>query len=722
MTCLIKYNSKEKKKMKDYYSLEVKKVLKEAENEMFELHHPYVGSEHMLLGILKTCEDISEILKDFDLTYDNFRRELINVVGASRKKSELALYTPLLKRIISNAEEEAIDLRNETIKPEHLLISMLEEGEGIGIRILINMDINLEGIYTAIVQSINPNKKSKNTLLLEIGKLIAPSLDEHVYKREEELDRLIEILLRKNKNNPLLLGEAGVGKTAIVEELARRIATEQVPDSLIGCKIVEMDTGSLISGTRYRGEFEDRLNKIIKETIKDKKIILFIDEIHTLVNCGGAEGAVDAANILKPYLARGDLKVIGATTTTEYKATIYKDKALDRRFQIINVEEPSLEDTEYILKNVRANYEKHHNVIITDENIEDIIKYADKYIFNRFNPDKSLDILDSVCAHVQMTHPSKNESLSKLRKKKKEFLLNKKYKDVLETELEIKNLMESSQKIQITSKDILKIVEYRANMPVLDSFNETLLNLSSTLKNHIFGQEEAIDETCEALKEKYLLDNSKPLSILICGPKGCGKTLLAKDVANHLFGPKQFLRLDMSELSGDGAINKLLGTAQGYVGYEDEPLLSKIKDYPYSIILLDEIEKASPKVQKLFSEIIENGSIRNSKGETLHFENTTILMTSNKDIPQNIGFSKETNTKNEIFANEFQDKIQKIVYLKNIDIDTAKNFIKRESSNLHLTKSDIEGIIETANIEKNGLRGVQKELNKYKIANLLIKV
>ncbi len=708
--------------MKNNFSLEVKKVLKEAENEMFELNHPYVGSEHMLLGILKTSDTLKELLKTYDLTYEIFRRELINVVGTSRKKSELALYTPLLKRIISDAIDEAKENEEKQVRPEHLLIGMLEEGEGIGIRILLNMDINLEGIYSDLVKNNNQTKKNKNSLLYEIGKPITAKNDEHIYKREEELNNLIEILLRKNKNNPLLLGEAGVGKTAIVEEFARMIENGQVPDQLIGYKIVEMDTGSLISGTRYRGEFEDRLNKIIKETIEDKNIILFIDEIHTLVNCGGAEGAVDAANILKPYLARGELKVIGATTLKEYKATIYKDKALDRRFQIINVEEPSLKDTEYILKNVRVNYEKHHNVSISDENIKDIVKYADKYIFNRFNPDKSLDILDSVCAHVQMNRPSKTNCLTELYKKKEKFLSNKKYKEALETELEIKDLEENSNRIQITSKDILKIVEYRANMPVLDTFNDNITKLSSVLKKNIYGQDEAIKEVCTSLKEKYLIDNSKPLSILLCGPKGCGKTILAKEIATHLFGTKHFLRLDMSELSGDGAMNKLLGTAQGYVGYDDEALLSRIKDYPYSIILLDEIEKSSKKVQKIFAEILENGNIRNSKGETLHFENATIIMTSNVEVSASIGFSNEIKLESNFLLREFQDRIEKTVKLAKIEIDSARKYIKRESMNLKLTKTEIDQIINDAKIDTEGLRGVQKALNKYKINKLLTKV
>jgi len=708
--------------MKNNFSLEVKKILKEAEQEMFNLNHPYVGSEHMLLGILKISNLLKTVLETYNLTYEGFKKELISVVGTARKKSELALYTPLLKRIITDAIDEATETNGGVVEPVHLLLGMLEEGEGIGMRILYNMDVNVDGIYNDIIKLSNKKKQEKTSILCDIGKPINACKNEHIYKREKELDNLIEVLLRKNKNNPLLLGEAGVGKTAIVEEFARRIEEGLVPDRLAGMRIIEVETGSLISGTRYRGEFEDRLNKIIKEAITEKDIILFIDEIHTLVNCGGAEGAVDAANILKPYLARGELKVIGATTSREYKQSIYKDKALDRRFQAINIEEPSLKDTEFILKNIKSNYENHHNVIISDENIKDIIKYADKYIFNRYNPDKSIDILDSVCAHVQLSRPNKNNTLGELNKKKEKFLLNKKYKEALETEIKIKDLKENTSRIQITKEDILKVVEYRANIPVLDNFNEKINKLPDIIKSHIYGQDRQIDEVCNTLKEKYLIDNSSPLSILLLGPSGCGKTFLAKEIANNLFGTKELLRLDMSELSGEGAINKLLGSPQGYVGYEDECLLSKIKDYPYSMILLDEIEKASKKVQKLFLEILENGHIRNAKGENIHFENTTIIMTSNIEVKKGVGFTNINDITSEFLDKNLQEKITKTITLSKIDVTSAKKYIKRETEKLKLTKEAINEILSKANLEEHGLRGVQKELNKYKISKLLTKV
>ncbi len=707
--------------MKDNFNLEVKKILKEAENEMYDLNHPYVGSEHMLLGILKISESLKELLENYDLTYENFKEELIEIVGTSHKKSEIALYTPLLKRIISDAIEEAKENNGGLVKPEHLLIGMLEEGEGVGIRILINMDINIESIYNDLVKNTN-NPKTKNSILYEIGKPINPSMDEHIYKRDKELDDLIEILLRKNKNNPLLLGEAGVGKTAIVEELARRIVEGNVPDKLLNSKIIEIDTGSLISGTRYRGEFEDRLNKIIKATIKEQNVILFIDEIHTLVNCGGAEGAVDAANILKPYLARGSLKVIGATTLREYKMTIYKDKALERRFQIINIEEPSLEDTEFILKKIKSNYEKHHEVQITDENIKTILKYTEKYIHNRFNPDKSIDILDSVCAHVQLTRPNQKNLLTKLNEQKNEFLQEKKYGEALKIELKIKDIEKNKNKLPITDKDILKVVELRANMPIMDIFQEKIISLPGTLKKKIIGQDRAIDSICEALKEKYAFEISSPLTVLLEGSSGVGKTFLSNEIAENLFGKNHYLRLDMNELSSEGITNKLLGTTQGYIGYEDECLFNTIKDHPYSLILLDNFDKSSIKVQNIFKEILENGVIRNGKGELIHFENTTIIMTTKTEEQNNIGFKngdKDTSLKRD---NLLKNYINKTIKMSPIDKKAAEKYIKASVKDTTFSKKEIDEIIKNAKIELEGIRGIQKEINKYKITKLLTKV
>lgn len=705
--------------MKNNYDMELKKILKNAENEMFELHHPYVGSEHLMLAILKSKTNSRYVLNKYGLDYDTFRNNLINIVGMAKKKSEIALYTPLLKRIISEAENDASESGN-IVKTENILLSMLEEGEGICIRILINMDIDLESLYSELKNNVISLNKNKDLLVYDIGKLMKPT-NEIIYKRDNEIKTLIEILLRKNKNNPLLIGEAGVGKTAIVEELVRRIENGLVPEFLENYKVIELDTGSLISGTRYRGDFEDRLNKIIKEIIEEKNIILFIDEIHTLVNCGGAEGAIDAANILKPYLARGDIKVIGATTLKEYRETIEKDKALDRRFQIINVDEPSIKDTEYILMHIKENYEKHHNVIITEENIKDIVNLSNKYIFNKYNPDKSLDILDSVCAHVQLSRPKNKDTINNLFKKKENMLKEKKYKEALETEIKIKDIKSNKEKIKITKEDILKVVEYRANMPLQDDLKDRINNLNTTLKENIIGQSKQIDELSNLIKQKYLCNTLKPLEILITGPSGVGKTYTGEVLANTLFGPNHFIRLDMSEFKTSESISKLIGTTQGYIGYDDDAILDKIKDYPYSVVLLDEIEIAHSSIIKLFTHIFDEGYTTNGKGETIHFENVTFILTSNKVSTSNIGFTNKKSSKPNI-SNELTKYISKTIEYDRITKEDAKKYIKRECHNIKLTNSEINKIIKNANIEEFGIRGLQKELNKLKIGKLLTKV
>lgn len=699
--------------MKSDFEPEVRDLLKQSEKEMLNLNHPYVGSEHFLLAVLKSDYKIKNILNSYNLTYEEFKTSLIKAVGKSYKKSEITLYTPLLKRIISSSLDDARENKTK-VKTEYLILEMLEEGEGVAIRILLNMGIDLEGLYTRL----SAKTKSRNDMyIFNIGKRL-DNTHVHIFKREKEINEVIEVLLRKNKNNPLLVGEAGVGKTSIAEAVATLIHDNKVPEELSDYEIVELDTGSLISGTRYRGDFEERLNKIIKEVISAGNIILFIDEIHTLVNCGGAEGAVDAANILKPYLAKGDIKIIGATTYKEYKNTIFKDKALDRRFEIIKVEEPSLKDTEYILQNIKENYEKHHNVIISEKNIKDIIKYSDKYIFNKYNPDKSIDILDLVCAHVRFERPNNKNILTELEKKKEKLLCKEKYNDVIELELKIKDLKENTNKIEITKEDILKVIKYKTNIPVLDNFNKKLNSLPKTLNKHIIGQEKAIEEVVNLLKAKYLVDNSKVLSIMLVGPTGVGKTLIAKKLSSSLFGDKNFIMLPMSEYSEDYTTAKLVGS-DNTLYKNDDCIFAKVRDYPYSILLLDEIEKASKKVKELFSKIIDNGYIELYNKEIVHFENVTIILTSSIKEKKKVGFKNGTlSYKDDVLY----DKVTKIIKLKNISKKDGIKYIKRESANLNITRKEINDIIDKSNIDMKGFKGITKELNNYKINKLLSKV
>ena len=702
--------------MKENFDAETRKVLKRAEKEMFDLNHPYVGSEHMILAILYRNNAMAKFFYKFGITYKNFKDNLIKIVGVSRKKSELVLYTPLLKRVISNAKSDAIE-ENSKVFVSNLIIALLEEGEGIAIRILLNMNVDLNEMYN----ELKDNKITSGSYLKEFAKNLNNNNEFPLSGRDTEINSIIEILLRKNKNNPLLIGEAGVGKTAIVYELARRIKEKKVPEELYDYKILEIDTGSLIAGTRYRGDFEERLNKIINEVRKSNYIILFIDEIHTLMNCGGSDGAIDAANILKPYLAKNDIKIIGATTIGEYKNSIFKDKAMDRRFQIINIVEPSCKETMNILNNIKSNYEKHHNVIITDENIKDIVKLSDKYIYNRYNPDKSIDILDMVCAHVKSLRPNKKNILYNLNNNKEKILLKSKYKNIIEKELNIKNSIRNCKAIPITKDDILKVIEHKINMPILDNFNKKLNCLESKIKKNILGQDEAISKVVHSLKEKYLIDNTKPLSILLTGSKGVGKTYFAKVLASLLFGEDNFIRIDLNEYNNEYSFEKLIGN-NDFHNISKNGILSKVKEHPYSIILLDEIEKANYKVQQFLFKILKDGYYINCNDETIHLENVTFILTSNLKSKVKVGFEKNKNVEYDLIDNELINAVDNVIFLNKIDFKSAKSFIEREKANIIISKEDINKIIIDSNYEVNGIRGIQKELNKYKINKILSKV
>ena len=511
--------------MYNNYSLEVKKIFKDAEKTAIDLNHPYIGTEHLLLSLIKNNDKIKKTLLKYDLTYDNFLDELLLVVGTSESKKCTGIYTPLLKRVIKTADEIS---KNKVIEPVHLLEAILEEGEGIAIRIIISMGTDIDKLYDEIKKK---NKKENNKLeLYNIGKNMQEiGSDDILIGREKELNLIIETLLRKNKNNPLLIGPAGVGKSAIIEELARRIKNGDVPSKLKDKKIVSLEMSSLVAGTKYRGEFEEKLNKVIKEIEENPEIILFIDEIHTMANAGGAEGAINASDILKPYLARGKVKIIGATTTNEYNKFIAKDKALSRRFEIIKINEPTIKETENILSKIRPSFEKHYNIKITKENIRDIVLLTDKYILDRFNPDKSIDLLDSVCA-MKEVESTKEKDISKLKDKllnivkKKENMVKKnnfeealKYRS-MEIDLTKKIDNEENTPNKITEKDIKEEIERKSNISFLQDNYE---DLKKYLFKNIIGQNAAIEEIINTLRLK---EEDLPVSILLTGSTGTGKT------------------------------------------------------------------------------------------------------------------------------------------------------------------------------------------------------
>lgn len=696
--------------MFDKYSLEISKIFKCAEEEMLSLHHPYVGSEHLLLSLLKNSTTISNIAKKYDLTYESFRKELVLVVGSSSKKSTYILYTPLLKRIINLSLEEASE-KKEELNALHLFKALLEEGEGIAIRLLYGMDINLEKLYDELKD--NTKKNNKKLEILNIGKDLMDStdMDEQVIGRDKEISLIIETLIRKNKNNPLLVGDAGVGKTAIVEELVRRIKRKEVPALIQNKKIISLEMGSLVAGTKYRGEFEEKLNKVIKELENNPDIILFIDEIHTIVNAGGAEGAINASDILKPYLARGKIKIIGATTTNEYNRFILKDKALTRRFELIRVLEPKIPETINILNKVKKSFEKHYNIKISKDNIKDIVELSNKYILDRNNPDKSLDILDSVCAMKEVDSYTINK-IADLRKEKENIIKEKEtmvkendFKKALyfhnkELEIEDKINKINNKSGRITKTDIMNLLLKKYNIPKLD-FN----NLDKYLNKNIIGQEEAIAKIVSLIKSH---NSGKPLSLLITGSTGVGKTQTIKLISKYLSIP--LLKLDMSEYNSDISITRLIGSPSGYIGYDDGSLFDKIKMEPFTCILVDEIEKASPKVLNLFLQILDEGIITNAKGEPINFKNTFIFATSNIKGTKKIGFMETKINYNQDFSKELLARFSDIIEYKDITIDDINTYLKMHNIN------DIN--IDNFDYRHQGFRGLDKYIEDIKKAKV----
>lgn len=700
------------------FGFAISSLLENAEKEREVLKHPYVGSEHLLLAILKGNTELTKKLKNLGLTYHGFKKELIEVVGSATKFQELILYTPLLKRILELAMVDAEENNNGIVTERHLLLAMLEEGEGIAIRIMMSMDIDLDELYDDLKTKKGKNKARSNLEIYKIGIVLNDiiNMDEKIIGRETELEHMIETLLRKKKNNPLLIGRAGVGKTALVEELVRRIKIGTVPEDLQEKEIIMLEMGSLVAGTKYRGEFEERLTKLIKEVIDNKNIILFIDEIHSMVNAGGAEGAINASDILKPYLARGELKCIGATTTEEYYKFIERDKALERRFEQILLEEPDLEKTKNILESVKTEYENHHHVKITDENIEDIVSLADEYIFNKTNPDKSLELLDSICANKKAnvnntTSRNNSKELIKLSKSKEKKIQEGDFKTALEikkAEEKIKNEKSKNYELTITKKDILKVIEMKTGIPATENKLDIINKIEKELKRKILGQNEAIKKIIETMKGKRY-DSKIPTSIFLSGPTGVGKTETVK-VISKIYGSKDtLLRLDMSEYTLDTSIHKLIGTPGGYVGHGEPYIFQKLKENPYRIILVDELEKCSPKVWNLFLQILDEGFITDSCGEKIRFDKTLIFMTSNLENKEKVGFNKTANDNlEENLSKELLGRFDAIIPYQKITEKTAREYIKKEAKQ----KVDIQKILQESEYEKYGLRNIKHILRR----------
>ena len=748
------------------FSEEAQKVLINAKKEMQELKHPYVGSEHLFLSLLKINKEFSNRFKDLGITYSKFKNKLIEMVGIGSSENNWFLYTPLLKNIIEAALLISKESTNSEVTSSHLIYALFEEGEGVAIRVLNSFDINIDDIehdYSKILTT-KRKKQSKKLIVEEFGvdltkKALNNELDP-VIGRDKEIKRMMEILCRRSKNNPLLIGEAGVGKTALVEELARMIVSKQVPNKLKNKRIISLSLAALVSGTKYRGEFEERIIKMLKEVEEADDIFLFIDEIHTIMGAGGAEGAIDAANIFKPALSRGKIRLIGATTINEYKQTIEKDKAMERRFQTVFINEPDNLETYKILKEISPIYEEYHNVKISDELIRKIIELSNRYLYDRCQPDKSIDILDEVCSKVALNNNKVfnkldlyNEQLIEVRESKNKYLLKQDYTNAAKLKnkekelttkinnLELKKTKKNKKIIKLS--DVELVVSNKSKIPIYEINgvdNKYINTMEKNLKKEIVGQDAAISELINITKRFKLgyKEDTKPISLLFVGPTGVGKTKLATIYSSCMFGKNKIIRIDGSEYKDATSINKILGSAPGYVGYDDNNnKLEEVRSNPYSLILFDEIEKAHPTVLNLFLQILDDGKITDNKGNIIHFNNCVIIMTSNLGFnKEDLGFMKNNSSADlkDFLSIELLNRINKVIYFNKLNKVDIRNIINSRISNIkakfkdknikiHIDNIIIDDMIIKSEYETFGARRIDKLLDEvidnYVIDNIL---
>lgn len=695
------------------YTEELKTIFKISEQEALNNNDELVTSKHILLAIFKTENSIIDTLLNYDLSYEIIKEKI------SKGSSEID-YVLYSKEILKAVEECLLteDTLRQDITLTSLLTALLNDETSDIYKTLKLLNINIKELKNDInnLNNINNNLMIKQiaTNLNEEAKL--SNLDP-VIGRDKEIENIIEILARKNKNNPLLIGEAGVGKTAIVEELARRIAKKEVPNFLYGTTIYNLNIGSLIAGTKYRGEFEEKLTKIIKELEISPKVIVFIDEVHTIVGAGGAEGAIDASNILKPALARGKIKIIGATTTLEYKKTIEKDKALDRRFQKAYIKEPTIEETTNIINKIKKNYEEYHSVYIPKDILKITINLTDKYLKDRQNPDKTIDILDEMCAKASLSKKNNTKekiinSIAKLKNKKNKYLLNGNIKEalkiknkILNEEQKLKTIKTSEKRKVITKENLKKVLENKVLCPIYELTSKEWINkLENELNLEIIDQNAQIRDILNKVTMCLYNANPKPETITIKGSTGTGKTTLVNTLAKKL--KLNLITLDMKEFNSPLQINKIIGSTAGYIGYDEKnTVFESIKTFPISIILLENFNLADESIKNLINSIENNGSLKLNNNETINFNNVIIVKTETTKKTRKIGFI--SNTKN--------PKEDNTIYMN----DLSENAIEKIITNINssLNKEDIKTIIEKSNYKYSNAKNLKNLINEYCVKN-----
>lgn len=762
------------------------KVLALSQEEAVRLNHHNIGTEHILLGLVREGEGIAaKALETLGLKVTKIQEEVEKLIGVGKQPMQTIHYTPRAKKVIELSQDEARKLGHSYVGTEHILLGLIREGEGVAARVLNNLGVSLNKARQQVLQLLGSNESqagrqgrgqtsNANTPTLDsLARDLTVSAKEGnidpVIGRSKEIERVIQVLSRRTKNNPVLIGEPGVGKTAVAEGLAQQIVDNEVPETLRGKRVMTLDMGTVVAGTKYRGEFEDRLKKVMEEIRQAGNVILFIDELHTLIGAGGAEGAIDASNILKPSLARGELQCIGATTIDEYRKYIEKDAALERRFQPIQVDEPTLEETIQILKGLRDRYEAHHRVTITDEAIEAAAQLSDRYITDRFLPDKAIDLIDEAGSKVRLQSYTVPPNLKQLEQKLEEVRKEKdaavqsqafeKAASLRDSEQRLREELETTKNkwkekqgqedSQVVVEDIASVVSIWTGVPVSQltkDESERLLNLENILHNRIIGQEEAVKAVSAAIRRARagLKDPKRPIgSFIFLGPTGVGKTELARALAEAMFADEEaMIRIDMSEYMEKHSTSRLVGSPPGYVGYEEGGQLTEmVRRKPYSVVLLDEIEKAHPEVFNILLQVLEDGRLTDSKGRVVDFRNTVLIMTSNvgaSELRRNkyVGFNLEeegqqykdmkdkvTDELKKAFRPEFLNRIDETIVFHALEkehmkeivvlmIEQLKERLEEQEIHFSLTDKALDKIAEVGFEPEYGARPLRRSIQK----------